>query len=162
MTMTEQNSTPELPSRVTPDEYLASPSGSDEEKKGTMIGAIIGIVLIIIVTIAFLIFLLTAPASVTARIRDIFIIFLAIQSLLIGVVMIILIVQLSQLLNLLQNEVKPILESTNETVSNLRGTTEFLSDNLVEPVMKANEYSAGFREFLSALGLVRMGRKKDN
>jgi hypothetical protein len=156
--MEENNQAPEVSTHVTPEEYLAP--GSDEQKKGVMIGAILGIVLIVIVTIAFLVFLLIAPPGVTARIRDIFIIFLAIQSLLIGIVMVVLIVQLSQLINLLRNEVKPILDSTNETVNNLRGTTEFLSDNLVEPVMKANEYSASARQFFSALGMFKNIRKK--
>jgi len=148
--------------RVTPDHYLAT--GSDDDKKGVMIGVIVGVVLIILLTIAFFIFLLVADPGVTAHIRDVFIIFLAIQSLLVGLVMIILIIQLAQLINLLQNEVKPILDSTNETVSNLRGTTEFLSDNLVEPVMKANEYSASLRQLLLFLGLVRRtgNKKKSN
>jgi heme/copper-type cytochrome/quinol oxidase subunit 4 len=158
--MDNDNQAPDVSGKATPAEYLAP--GDDEEKKGLMIGAIVGIVLIIILTIAFLVFLLTAPAGVTERIRDVFIIFLAIQSLLIGIVMIVLIVQLSQLINLLQNEVRPILESTNETVSNLRGTTEFLSDNLVEPVMKANEYSASIRQFMQALGLVRRSGKSSS
>lgn len=158
--MEENNKPPEVGTHVTPEEYLAP--GSDEDKKGVMIGAILGIVLIIIVTIAFLVFLLVAPPGVTARIRDIFIIFLAIQSLLIGIVMIVLIVQLSQLTNLLRNEVKPILDSTNETVNNLRGTTEFLSDNLVEPVMKANEYSASARQFISAMGMFRRSGRKSS
>jgi len=158
--MEENNKPPEVRTHVTPEEYLAP--GSDEDKKGVMIGAILGIVLIIIVTIAFLVFLLVAPPGVTARIRDIFIIFLAIQSLLIGIVMIVLIVQLSQLTNLLRNEVKPILDSTNETVNNLRGTTEFLSDNLVEPVMKANEYSASARQFISAMGMFRRSGRKSS
>ena len=146
--------------RVTPDQYLSS--GSDEEKKGVMIGVIVGVVVIILITIAFFIFLLLSEPGVTAHIRDVFIIFLAIQSLLIGLVMIILIIQLAQLINLLQNEVKPILDSTNETVSNLRGTTEFLSDNLVEPVMKANEVSASMKQLLLFLGLIRRtgNRKK--
>lgn len=143
---------------LTPEEYLAP--GSDTENKKLMFGIIAVVVVLIIVTIAFLVFLLTAPAETTARVRDIFIIFLAIQSLLLGLVMVVLIVQLSQLINLLQNEVKPILDSTNETISNLRGTTEFLSDTLVEPVMKANEYSASARQLFRTLGLLRGSRKK--
>lgn len=143
---------------IPPDQYLAS--GSDEEKKGVMIGAILGITLILILTIAFIVFLLFAPPQVTAKIRDVFIIFLAIQSLLIGFVMVILIIQLSKLINLLQNEVKPILDSTNETVSNLRGTTEFLSDNLVGPIIKANEFTASFRQLFNSIGSQRDNLKK--
>ena len=64
-------------------------------------------------------------------------------------------IQLARLLNLLQNEIQPILESINETVSHLRGTSVFLGDNLTEPVIKANTYISGLRQFLLTLGLVR-------
>ena len=148
-------------SRVPPEEYLAAgDSGTDEQSKKIMIGVILGVVFIIILTIAFIVFLLTAPAAVTTRIRDVFIIFLAIQSLLVGVVMIVLVIQLSQLINLLRNEIKPILESTNETVSNLRGTATFLSDNLVEPVMKANEYRASLSRLVELLNFSKKTDKK--
>jgi hypothetical protein len=94
-------------------------------------------------------------ADKTSTIRDIFIIFLGFEFLLIGVALIILILQLARLINLLQNEVKPILDSTNETVNTLRGTTAFLSDNLVEPVMKLNEVIAGFQRLLQISGLTK-------
>jgi hypothetical protein len=139
--------------RVYPEEYLSP--GNDQDQKKIMVGIIIGGVLVILLTVAFVVFLMVAPAATTARIRDIFIIFLALQSLLIGVVLILLIIQVAKLTNLLQNEIKPILNSTNETVSNLRGTAEFLSNNMVEPVMKANEYSASMRQFFAAIGLLR-------
>ena len=85
------------------------------------------------------------PESQTGKIRDIFIIFMAVEFLIIGVALVVMIVQLAALINLLQNEVKPILKSTNETVSNLKGTAKFLSNNMVEPVIKMNEYLAGLR-----------------
>ena len=66
---------------------------------------------------------------------------------------------MARLINLLQNEIKPILYSTNETVSTLRGTAAFLSDNLAEPVIKLNEYLAGFMQALAVLGLVRKNKK---
>jgi amino acid permease len=88
----------------------------------------------------------------TANIRDIFIIFLALESLVIGAALIILIVQVASLINLLRNEVKPILQATSETVNTLRGTTEFLSENVVEPVIRLNSYLAGLRRFLSLFG----------
>ena len=89
---------------------------------------------------------LSQDAARTSVIRDIFIIFMALESLLIGLTLVILIVQLARLINLLQNEIKPILDSTNETVNTLRGTVTFLSDNLVEPVVKLNESVAAFGE----------------
>jgi hypothetical protein len=96
-----------------------------------------------------------SPPAAVAQMRDVFIIFLALQSLVIGLALVILLVQLARLINLLQNEVKPILESTNETINNLRGTTTFLTDNLVEPVIRLNEYTAGLAKLLLLLGIVR-------
>ena len=66
-----------------------------------------------------------------------------------------LIIQLASLINLLQNEVKPILKSTNETVNTLRGTSEFLSENLVEPVIKLNSYLAGLKKLFDLFGINR-------
>jgi MFS family permease len=128
------------------------------ESEGSQRGILIGIVVAVIVILAIIIggvILLLQPTTDTARIRDIFIIFMAIESLLLGVTLVILIVQLARLINLLQNEIKPILDSTNETVSNLRGTTSFLSDNLVQPVIKMNEYLAGLTQALKLVGLAR-------
>jgi len=73
---------------------------------------------------------------------------MALESLVIGVVLVILIVQMAILINLLQNEIKPILDSTNETVNNIKGTAIFLSDNLVEPVIKLNSTLAGFKRVI--------------
>jgi len=81
----------------------------------------------------------------------VFIIFMALESFVRGVALIILIVQLATLINLLQNEVKPILNSTNETVNTLRGTVTFLSDNMTEPVIKVNSYVAGIKTFFDVM-----------
>ncbi|MDT8897563.1 hypothetical protein QYE77_04735 [Thermanaerothrix sp. 4228-RoL] len=128
-------------------------SQPSESKRFT--GIIIGIIILLILVIAGITLLAIAPAETTARVRDIFIIVLALESLLLGIALIILIVQLAILINLLQNEVKPILEATQETINNLRGTTVFLSNNLVEPVIKLNEYLAGLKKILD---LLRFGR----
>ena len=118
---------------------------------------IIAIVIFLVLTTTAIVFLLQ-PTTDTERIANVFIIFMALQSLFLGLTMIILIIQLARLINLLQNEIAPILESTNETVNTLRGTSEFLSDNLVEPVIKGNEQMAGVRQLFVALGLLRRTR----
>lgn len=133
----------------------ASPEGPTPEEtkqqKAAIIGISIGLLVIVGGLIAFAVFLLTGENQTTARIRDVFIIFMALESLVIGLALVILVVQLARLINLLQNEIKPILDSTNETVSTLRGTTQFLSDNLAEPVIKLNEYFAGLQSFIKIL-----------
>jgi hypothetical protein len=117
-----------------------------------LVGVIVGI-LLLLAAIAAAIFGLTRDETVTANIRDIFIIFMAFESLIIGAALVVLVIQVASLINLLQNEVKPILKATTDTVNNLRGTTEFLSENLVEPVIKLNSYLAGFRKFFDLFNL---------
>ena len=119
-----------------------------------MAGIIAGVIVILAAIVTAIYFLLQ-PGSPTGTIRDIFIIFMAVESLIIGAALVILIIQVASLINLLQNEVKPILESTTETVNTLRGTTQFLSENLVEPVIKLDSSLAGLRKILELLGVKR-------
>ncbi len=131
---------------------LSAAEEENQEKEPQSIGKkvafIIGCLLILTLVVVGLMLLLQ-PGTDTGRVRDIFIIFMALEFLLIGGVMIILIIQLARLTLLLQNEIKPILESTNETANTLRGTTAFLSEHLVEPVLKLNQYMAGLNKILS-------------
>ena len=154
--MNEESVSEVAPSSVEPtpaDEKLIA----SQRKTGFIILSIALVVLIIIV--GSFVLLMRAEAGSVAQLRDVFIIFLALVSLLIGFVLVILMIQLARLINLLQNEIKPILESTNETVSNLRGTTTFLSDNLVEPVIRLNETMSGVTQFLAVLGMTRRKKK---
>jgi len=121
---------------------------NEPQSTGKKVALIIGGLLILSLVIVGLVLLLQ-PGTDTGRVRDIFIIFMALEFLLIGGVMIILIIQLARLTLLLQNEIKPILESTNETANTLKGTTAFLSEHLVEPVLKLNQYLAGLNKILS-------------
>ena len=126
----------------------------------TIAGIVIACVIILGLLITGFIFLINPALTsyeTVARLRDIAIILMAIESLFIGLALIILIIQIARLTNLIETEVKPILDSTNETVSNLRGTTKFLSDNLVEPVIKLNELMAVLQRLLV---LLKMTGKK--
>jgi hypothetical protein len=144
------NQLPQGSVSATPDEEL-------RRQRLVTIGIISVLIFLVIVFVATLIYLLNPNTSSeqVARIRDVFIIILALQSLFIGFVLVILIIQIARLTNLIQNEIPPILDSTNETVSTLRGTTQFLSDNITEPVIKLNEYLAGFYKFIELLGLTK-------
>jgi hypothetical protein len=133
-------------------EKSTPPSEQDQKMKRIMIGVIIGVVVLLIL-LGIAIFFLLQPATPTDKIRDVFIIIVALESLIIGVAVIVLIVQLASLINLLQNEVRPILTATNETVNNLRGTAEFLGENVVEPVIKLNGYLAGMNRVIELMGI---------
>ncbi len=121
-------------------------------KQRWMVAGVIILGLLVLAGIIIAIIALTEHPAVATNVRDIFIIFMAFESLIIGAALVVLVVQIASLINLLQNEVKPILQSTSETVNTLRGTTEFLSENLVEPVIKLNSYLAGLRKFFDVFG----------
>lgn len=123
-----------------------------ERRSRNIVTIIIVAIVVVLVLLGVAIFFLLQPATPTERIRDVFIIVVALESLVIGVALIILIIQLASLINLLQNEVRPILTATNETVNNLRGTAEFLGENMVEPVIKLNGYLAGMSRVIELMG----------
>jgi amino acid permease len=118
-----------------------------------IIGSIGAVLLLGLLGLA--IYALLQPPTPTDRIRDIFIIVVALETLVVGVALIVLLVQLASLINLVQNELEPILESTRETINSLRGTTEFLGESVVEPVIKVNSYLASVRRVLELIGIGR-------
>ena len=147
--------TPQLPEpELTAEEEAVQREAERQQRTATIVATIIIVVFLgLFGTGIFYLFRPETPVDQVERIRDIFIIVLALVSLLISTALIILIIQFASLINLLQNEVRPILESTNETVNHLRGTTEFLGENVVEPVIKLNGYLAGMQRMLELLGV---------
>lgn len=127
------------------------PASSNRRQTALIAGGVV----FLLVLIAGLVLAVTAMVrnpEGTQTIRDIVIIFVAAESLLIGLVLVLLIVQLARLTALLQNELRPILDSTNETVNTLRGTSQFLTKNMVKPVIRLNSSVAALRR---AIGLFR-------
>ena len=148
--METSENTPEIVPTPQLEEAINNQEADGRSKRIVTI-LIIGVV-VLLALLGLAIFFLLQPGTPTDRIRDVFIIVVALESLVIGVALIILIVQLASLINLLQNEVRPILSATSETVNTLRGTVEFLGENMVEPVIKLNGYLAGMSRVIELMG----------
>ena len=134
---------------------------TDSQKRvAVIVGAVIVIGLIAFALWAAI--TLIQNQALAASVRDVFIIFMALEFMVIGVALVVLVFQLAVLTNMLRHEIKPILESTNETVNTVRGTTLFLSENLTEPIIKLNSYLAGLARAVESLGALGglFGRKK--
>ena len=87
----------------------------------------------------------------SATIRDIAIIIIAVQSIVIGVLIGVLVWQVWRLVKIVQTEVKPIIEDTQATVHTVRGTATFISHNVVEPVIRTNTQATKWRTTSQAL-----------
>lgn len=123
-------------------------TGTTDRRQTLMLVGLVALFILLIAAAIAVATLLVSNPERTETLRDVLIIFMAFEFLVIGLALIILIVQLARLTALLQNEIQPILESTSETVRTLRGTTSFLSKRVVDPVMKMNSSVAAVRRAL--------------
>ncbi len=146
------------PPTSTPVATQPEPSLTPEQRRLIILGFLASIVIAALAATA--IYFMVQNPAVTTVIRDIFIIFLAIESMFIGFALVVLMVQMARLTNLLQHEIKPILESTNETINTVRGTAIFVSENIVEPVMKINSYIAALSKFFEFFDILGEKKKK--
>lgn len=133
------------------------PSGTYEMAQEPLIPTryvVIGVIVSLVLMVLFIAFVLWAAryhALTIEALRDIFIIVLALESCIFGIALMILLVMVIRLVNMLEFEIKPILERTNETIGMVKGTTTFVSENVVKPMTTASSYAAGIRRGLKTL-----------
>jgi ABC-type spermidine/putrescine transport system permease subunit II len=135
--------------QTTQQRLTASQENQTSSKKYLIISIFVIIIILTLIVLATIFLVNPENSQTTEQIRDVVIIFMALESLVMGIALVILIVQLSTLINLLQNEIRPIINSTSETVNTLKGTAKFLSDNLSEPVIKLNQMMAMIKKIFS-------------
>ena len=109
--------------------------------KRPLIFGLLGALLIIIIFGVITFFLFRAPEA-TAVIRDIFIIYLGLGAFIIILLLIALIVitaylvlKVNDLVKLLDREIKPVLSRLQDTAINVQGTTNFITENAIRPVI---------------------------
>ena len=134
-----------------------SVSAREQRQRKLVLWGVIGASVLIIV----LLFLATwwgvqpQNQAYTRGLRDVALIFLAFLSIVIGGLMVALLYQVTMLILLMRDEVKPLLESIQETVNTVRGTAAFMSGNIVEPTIKAASALAGVRRIFESLAGIR-------
>ena len=89
--------------------------------------------------------------EIVALVRDIFIIILALAGVVVVGLLAWLILEVRSLVRFFRDEFKPIIASAQDTVSTVRGTTSFVSKNVVEPVVKVSSYVAGVRAVVDTM-----------
>jgi uncharacterized membrane protein len=132
------------------DELDIGPEPQERTDRRRTIGiALIAVILLVI--IGATIYGLVSYPTLTSVFRDISIIVLALVTVIIGVFLIILIFQLQSLTVLLRDEIKPILDSANDTANTVRGTTTFVSDAVVTPLIHVASLASGVAQTFRTL-----------
>lgn len=88
---------------------------------------------------------------ILGSLRDIAIIFLALESIVTLTLLSILIWQIWRLIKMLQTEILPVIRDAQDTVGTVRGTTTFVSENVVQPVVNTGSKVAGIRRTAQVL-----------
>ena len=128
----------------------AEPMQPERRKVGRKVGLVLGAILVVAGLVAAIYALVTNP-PIAATVRDITIIVLALSTTLICFSLMVLILQLQSLIGLLRDEIRPILDSANQTARTVRGTTSFLSDSVVNPIISVASYASGIRQVVKLL-----------
>jgi uncharacterized membrane protein YqjE len=130
---------------------------NERERKNFQIALISILVVVIVLLVVMCYFLFISPGP-TAIIRDISVIVLALESIVVLLLLGVVIGMLWWLIQTLERKITPILDTTNETVKNVsetvntvRGTTVFVSDTVVSPIIKVISYASGVKRAVQTL-----------
>lgn len=126
------------------------------DKRPLIIGALVALVIVLIFgAIGWWLFVHPTAAAV---LRDVFIIFMGLGIFIIILLLIALVVitaylvlKVNDLVQLLEREIKPLLVQVQGTVNKVRGTTNFISEQAVKPVITTVSTVAAIRAIFQAL-----------
>lgn len=118
------------------------PSNLLTTKRKILIGVAVVVVIALIALITW--FLYTHPGF-TATSSKLAIIILALVLLIMNISMIFMLWQIIRLIDFLLTELKPVLNSVQQTSQTVRGTAEFVSDEVSNPIIDVSAKAAGIR-----------------
>jgi hypothetical protein len=154
----------QIDQRPTPPIATQKPNRWTMQRIIMIAAAALGGVIVLLFVTGLLLALLSDVQATAPRIqivRDIFIIVMSLEFILIIGALAILILQVARLVNLLQNEVKPVLENTQEAVNSAKGTVEFVGNNVTEPVVRVGSFLAGAGVFVREVGGIRRAIRRN-
>jgi hypothetical protein len=110
---------------------------TDAEREMKRRMTLIGIGIAVLAVLILLSFAGMIALGIIEEVRDIIIILLAIESLVVGGVTLFLLYQVIMLLTLIREELIPLIQSAQDTVNSARGTTVYVSRKIVVPSVRA-------------------------
>jgi hypothetical protein len=146
-----------------PKSEVKGPGGKtpmDPRAKTMVIVVSVAVVVIVALLVVAGVLLYSRP-QVTTFLRDIALIILAFETLVVIFFLGVVTVLLIYVILTLEREIKPVLNATSETVYTVRGTTTFISDTVVSPIMSVASMLGAFKGAAQAIaGLRSKGRGK--
>ncbi|MBL8154244.1 MAG: hypothetical protein JNM70_08680 [Anaerolineae bacterium] len=118
----------------------------------------LGAIILVLFLIGLVLAVLTPVEATGARlsyIRNIFLIIMVLEGIVIIGAISTLIVQVTRLVNLLQRESRPILHDARQAVQQAKGTVGFVSETATAPIIRAGAFLAGVRVFTREVGGIR-------
>ena len=122
---------------------------AEREMKRRM--TLIGIGIAVLAVLILLSFAGMIALGIIEEVRDIIIILLAIESLVVGGVTLFLLYQVIMLLTLIREELIPLIQSAQDTVNSARGTTVYVSRKIVVPSVRAATTVARMRTMVAGV-----------
>jgi hypothetical protein len=114
---------------------------------------IIATVAMLIVSIVVGILFFFAPPNLRIAVRDILLIFLFLLTIFTMLMFLALAIAIFALLEQVNGRVMPLMDQTNRAINRVRGTTDFVSDEVVNPIIMASGKLARVRAMTrTALG----------
>ena len=147
---------------MTATEINANTPASDDSRENSGLSitrlikltAALGILIILALLAAALVAALTAAetwAPLIQILRDIFLLILILESVLVITALAILMLQAAGFLIMLKTEVKPILHNARETTRLSKATAQFINSNAVDPLIQIKSFLSGLLAFLREL-----------
>ena len=128
-----------------------------------IVGLVSGLPIIIAFVIGLILAITGEPENVVKHVsafRDVTIIVVFFELFLIIVVTVGLVIQITRLIGTVQGELQPMIVNTRETTETVKGTTKFVSRNLVEPIISFWIILAGIMTVLREVGGIRRAIRK--
>jgi hypothetical protein len=152
------------------------PLVSKQTRKATIVVSIIVtvVVLAVLIGLGYLLFksydwTAEGVTPATVRLRDIAFVVMALETLIVMVLILIIVVLLVITIVLIYDRVIPALEQLNrtintvgDTVHTVRGTTTFVSEKVVSPVIEISSYAAGVARIAKGILDLWPWRKRAN
>jgi hypothetical protein len=128
-----------------------SPRNSKPRSGGLLI---IGLPVLLTIVGVALFFFIRDDAQMRS-LRDLLLVLLALEFMVVGIALTLLMIQLARLSILFEQEVRPMVRSAQETIQHLSGTARFLDENLVDPILKINSVLAGLQRTMDIFRIFR-------